>query len=70
MVVWSWCAWWGQQVAALEWVRANIAAFGGDPGNVTLMGESAGAMSGGVHLVSPHSRGEGEQEDRPSGLSR
>ena len=41
------------QIAALQWVRENITAFGGDPENVTIMGESAGGMSVGVLLVSP-----------------
>jgi carboxylesterase type B len=45
------------QVAALEWVHANIAAFGGDPGNVTVFGQSAGAMSIGVLLSMPRAEG-------------
>jgi len=45
------------QVAALRWVQRNIAAFGGDPGNVTIFGQSAGAMSVQAHLASPLSRG-------------
>ena len=45
------------QVAALEWVRENIAAFGGDPGNVTIFGQSAGAMSVGTLLSMPRADG-------------
>jgi para-nitrobenzyl esterase len=45
------------QRAALRWVREHIAAFGGDPSQVTLAGTSAGGTSAALHLVSPASRG-------------
>ena len=45
------------QQAALRWVRANIARFGGDPRNVTIFGESAGAQDVGLQYLSPLARG-------------
>ncbi len=45
------------QLAALEWVRDSITAFGGDPDRVTLAGQSAGAISTGALLAAPRARG-------------
>jgi para-nitrobenzyl esterase len=45
------------QIAALQWVHRNIAAFGGDPSNVTIFGQSAGGESVNSLLVSPLNRG-------------
>jgi len=45
------------QIAALQWVRRNVGAFGGDPKNVTVVGESAGGIAVNMLLTSPASKG-------------
>lgn len=45
------------QLTAIMWVKHNIVAFGGDPDNITIMGQSAGAMSVQQHCLSPLSKG-------------
>ena len=45
------------QIAALKWVKANIAAFGGDPDNVTIFGESAGGVGVLYLMISPEAQG-------------
>nr|AFY08502.1 esterase 4 [Panonychus citri] len=45
------------QLMAMQWVRENIAKFGGDPNQVTIFGESAGSMSVSAHILSPLTKG-------------
>lgn len=45
------------QLLALKWIQKNITKFGGDPNNVTIYGESAGAASVNYHVISPASKG-------------
>ncbi len=56
------------QIAALKWVRCNIAAFGGDPRNVTIFGESAGGEDVLTLMVTPTARGLFEKATVQSGL--
>lgn len=57
------------QLMGLEWIQQNIRAFGGDPNNVTLFGESAGAASVSLHLLSPLSRSKFQRAIMQSGTA-
>jgi len=58
------------QIAALEWVKANIAKFGGDTRNVTIFGESAGAISINYLMLAPQARGLFNKAISESGFGR
>lgn len=58
------------QIAALQWVRDNIGAFGGDPGQVTIFGESAGGAAVMQLMVAPAARGLFQRAVVQSGLGR
>lgn len=58
------------QIAALQWVARNIATFDGDPGNVTIFGESAGGLSVNALMVSPQARGLFHRAISQSGYGR
>ena len=51
-------------IAMLQWVKKNIGAFGGDPNNVTIAGESAGAIMIGALVGSPQAKGLFQPRDR------
>jgi para-nitrobenzyl esterase len=57
------------QIAALKWVKANIARFGGDPENVTIFGESAGGQDVGLLTLAPSTEGLFAREIQESGTA-
>jgi len=54
------------QVAALRWVRDNIALFGGNPNSVTIFGQSTSGASTHLHMLSPASKGKKYQNCCPA----